>query len=85
MTRKDLENAFKEAKENKSAICAEIEMPGQLTNELIINSYEALDNKLNYYLKTYDENLVHCMNDRIKIVDIYPCDYYHPKFNEGDE
>ena len=63
MTRKDLENAFEEAKENKSAICAEIEMPGQLTNELIINSFEALDNKLNYYLKTYDENLVHCMND----------------------
>lgn len=28
MTRKDLENAFEEAKENKSAICAEIEMPG---------------------------------------------------------
>ena len=55
-------------------------MPGQETNELIINSYEALDNKLEYYLKAYDKKLVHSMNDRIKIVDAYPCDYYVPKW-----
>ena len=53
-------------------------MPGQKSHELIINDYDALDNKLKYYLKAYDENLVHSMNDRIKIVNIYPCDYYFP-------
>ena len=53
-------------------------MPGQKTNEIIINDYSALDNKLEYYLKAYDENLVHSMNDRIKIVKAYPCEYYNP-------
>ena len=30
-----------------------------------------LKNKLEYYCKAYDENLVHCMNDKIKIVNIF--------------
>lgn len=76
MTREQLKEAFAEAKENKNGICVEIQMPGQKTNELIINDYSALDVKLEYYLKAYDENLVHSMNDRIKIVKAYPCDYY---------
>ena len=82
MTVKSFKEAFKEAKKNKMAICVEIEMPGQITNELIINSYDALDNKLEYYLKAYDKNLVHSMNDRIKIVNAYPCDYYVPNWNK---
>ena len=49
MTREYLKDAFKAAKENKCAICVEIEMPGQKSNELIINDYDALDNKLEYY------------------------------------
>lgn len=72
MTREDLKEAFAEAKKNGIGICVEIEMPNQPTNELIINYNEALDAKLEYYLKAYDENLVHSMNDRIKIVDVYP-------------
>lgn len=76
MTREELKAAFAEAKENKCGICVEIQMPGQKTNELIINDWSALDVKLEYYLKAYDENLVHSMNDRIKIVKVYPCDYY---------
>ncbi len=76
MTREELKNAFSEAKENKCGICVEIQMPGQKTNELIINDWSALDNKLEYYLKAYDENLVHSMNNQIKIVKAYPCDYY---------
>lgn len=76
MTRDELVEAFKMAKANKNGICVEIEMPGQKTTEKIINDYEALENKLTYYMKTYDENLVHCMNDRIKIVKAYPCDWY---------
>lgn len=80
MTQAKFKKAFEEAKKNKCAICVEIKMPGQETNELIINSYEALDNKLEYYLKAYDKKLIHSMNDRIKIVDAYPCDYYVPKW-----
>lgn len=76
MTRQDLIKIFEEAKESKCGICVEIQMPGQKTNELIINDWSALDIKLEYYLKAYDENLVHSMNDRIKIVKVYPCDYY---------
>ena len=87
MTREYLKAAFKAAKENKCAICVEIEMPGQKSHELIINNYDALDNKLEYYLKAYDDNLVHSMNDRIKIVDVYPCDYYFPsaELDVGDK
>jgi len=81
MNRKDLEAAFKLAKENKNGICVEIQMPNQKTNELIINDYSALDVKLEYYLKAYDENLVHSMNDRIKIVNAYPCEYYVPNYS----
>lgn len=81
MNRKDLEAAFKLAKENKTGICVEIQMPNQKTNELIINDYSALDVKLEYYLKAYDENLVHSMNDRIKIVNAYPCEYYVPNYS----
>jgi hypothetical protein len=82
MTKAKLKKAFQEAKKNKCAICVEIDMPGQNTNELIINSYDALDNKLEYYLKAYDKNLVHVTNDQLKIVDAYPCDYYMPKWND---
>ena len=81
MNRKDLEAAFKLAKKNKNGICVEIQMPNQKTNELIINDYSALDVKLEYYLKAYDENLVHSMNDRIKIVNAYPCEYYVPNYS----
>ena len=81
MNREDLKAAFKLAKENKNGICVEIQMPNQKTNELIINDYSALDVKLEYYLKAYAENLVHSMNDRIKIVDAYPCDYYVPSYS----
>lgn len=83
MTREELKSAFELAKYNKNAICVEIKMPGQKTNELIINDYSALDSKLEYYLKAYDENLVHSMNDRIKIVDAYPCEYYAPEFTRA--
>lgn len=82
MTKAKLKKAFKEAKDNKCAICVEIEMPEQETNELIINDWSALDNKLEYYLKAYNNNLVHSMNDKIRIVDAYPCEYYAPKFTK---
>ena len=62
---------FSIAKTNKNGICVELEIPGQETTEKIINDYEALDNKLDYYLENYDN---HCRD--IIIVDVYPCDFY---------
>ena len=79
MTRQDLIKIFKEAKESKLGICLELDMPDQATPELIINDWSALDVKLDYYMKVYwdkDGALRHSMNDRIKIVKAYPCDYY---------
>ena len=46
----------------------EVTIPGQDETEIIINDAESLDNKIAYYKKTYGEDGVHCMNDRIKIV-----------------
>ena len=64
------------AKANKTGICVEHDMPGQKTTEKIINDYEALDNKLNYYLENYDDLLVHNRCCDIIITDVYPCDFY---------
>lgn len=79
MTREELIVVFDMAKEKKSGICVEITMPGQDAYERIVNAYSSLDNKLDYYLRAYDGRLVHIMNDNIRIVDAYPCDYDIPR------
>ena len=69
MSREDLIAAFEEAKKNKTDIYVAVTIPGQDAVEYIINKNHSLDNKLDYYCKAYDENCVHSMNDRIKIVE----------------
>lgn len=76
MNKEFLKEQFNLARENKNGICVELEMPGQNTTEKIINDYDALDIKLEYYEKTYDEKLVHKNNSEIKIIKVYPCDWY---------
>ncbi len=76
MTREDLIRMFNTAKENKTDIYVAVTIPGQDDIEYIINKNKSLDNKLEYYCKAYDENCVHCMNDRIKIVDAGCIDFY---------
>ncbi len=71
----DLEKVFNEAKENKCCICVEVTIPGQDDTELIINKYESLDNKLNYYKNTYNENLIHKKCNDIKIVGATALDF----------
>ena len=63
-----LEDIFMEAKETKSDICVEVTIPGQDYTEFIINRWESLDNKLEYYKKTYDKNCIHKNCDAIKII-----------------
>ena len=47
------------------AVC--ISMEGFPKDEVIINSFENIPAKLEYYMKTYDENLVHKFAPGIKI------------------
>lgn len=68
MNRQDLIDVFNKAKANELCVCVEVTIPNQEDTEYIINKPKSIENKLAYYLKAYDENLVHCMNDKIRIV-----------------
>lgn len=65
-----LETVFKNAKENGLDVCVEVTIPGQDDTEFIINKNESIENKLEYYKKTYDKNLVHKHCNEIKIVSV---------------
>ena len=76
MTREDLKEVFALAKENKTDVYVAVTIPGQDDVEYIVNKHKSLDNKLEYYCKAYDEDCVHCMNNRIKIVNAGCIDFY---------
>ena len=76
MNREDLIKVFEEAKNNNSDVYVAVTIPGQDDVEYIVNKHKSLDNKFNYYCKAYDENGVHCMNDRIRIVKAGVIDFY---------
>ena len=59
MTKKELTIIFMEAKANKNDVCVEVTIPGQEDTEYIVNKNKSIDNKLDYYFQTYDDNLVH--------------------------
>jgi len=67
----DLINCFKEAKESGSKyIAMYIRVPDAEKQEVIINSRENFDVKLEYYQKTYDEDLYHnAVGDILRIDD----------------
>lgn len=65
-----LETVFKNAKQNGLDVCVEVTIPGQSDTEFIINKNASIDNKLEYYKKTYDEKLVHKHCNEIKIVSV---------------
>lgn len=71
MNKNDLRNIFKIAKENKCGICVEILMPNDKV-EYIINDFDNLDEKLEYYLKTYNEELSHKYADMVGICGAFP-------------
>ena len=65
----ELENIFEEARKNHAqTIAVEITIPGQRDTEFIINQNRSFRNKLNYYKRTYNDNLVHNKVPNIKIV-----------------
>lgn len=68
MNIKDLESVFKKAKEiNAEYIGVQIYTKGNARPEIIINQKESFDNKLEYYKKAYNDNLVLKSYDGISI------------------
>jgi hypothetical protein len=76
MKKENLISIFDTAKLMKNDIAIEVTIPGQETTEVIINRYENLDNKLEFYTKAYDENCVHCMNNEVKIVNAWCVNFF---------
>ena len=76
MTKKELAIIFMEAKANKNDVCVEVTIPGQENTEYIVNKNRSIDNKLDYYFQTYDDNLVHKHNEAIRIVNAFAIDFY---------
>lgn len=76
MTKEELKNVFKIAKESKLDIYVAVTIPGQEDCEYIVNKNKSLDNKLEYYCKAYDDNCVHCMNSQVRIVKAGILDFY---------
>lgn len=76
MNREKLKQIFAMAKESKMDVYVKVTIPGQDDYEYIVNKNKSLDNKLEYYCKAYDENCVHSMNDRIRIIDAEAINFY---------
>lgn len=70
MNMNDLIKFFNEAKEEGKDIVIKLQMPNQKESEIIMNYNSSIDTKLEYYKKTYDDNLVHKNCKDIKIVDM---------------
>jgi hypothetical protein len=69
LTTNNLEICFNEAKEREMKfVGVVIEMDGFPQAEVIINPAANIDSKLEYYKKTYDENLSHKFAPGIKII-----------------
>ena len=76
MTKEQLINIFIEAKRNKCDICVELTIPGQNDTEFIVNKNKSIENKLKYYLETYDDELKHRRNNNIRIINAFAIDFY---------
>ncbi len=72
MNKEKLMKVFDECNRLRMGIRIELEMPNQEDTEIIINTYRSLNTKRNYYIKTYDNNLVHKNNNKIRIIDAKP-------------
>ncbi len=85
MKKENLISIFDTAKETKMDIAIEVTIPGQNTTEVIVNRYENLDNKLEFYKKAYDDDCVHCMNKEVRIVDAWCVNFFEMYDNKNGE
>lgn len=67
---KVLEYYFNEAKEKDLDVALELTVPDSLETEIIIVKNGNLDNKLNYYKQSYNEDLELIRFTKIKIINI---------------
>lgn len=69
-TKKELKEFFLGMKKKGLDVGIKLKMPNQKEPEIILNYNSSIDTKLDYYLNTYDDNLVHKNNSDIQIIDM---------------
>ena len=80
MDNQDLINMAELAKEKNLCLIVEVTIPGQEETEAIINRPSSIDNKLKYYLGTYNDQLVHKLNPAIRMVQLSAADFEYEIF-----
>jgi hypothetical protein len=70
LTKEELKNFFLNMKKEGLDVGIKLKMPSQKEPEIIMNYNSSIDVKLEYYLNTYDDNLVHKNNSEIQIIDM---------------
>lgn len=70
---------LQEAKEQDLHGFIEVTIPNQIGTEYIVNQSQSIDNKIEYYKNTYDENGVHKSCSLIQIVDAGSFSYLKTK------
>lgn len=69
-TKEELKDFFLNMKKEGLDVGIKLKMPNQEEPEIILNYNSSIDTKLEYYLNTYDDNLVHKNNPEIQIIDM---------------
>lgn len=84
MTNKDkLMAGFKKAiKEDIEVVAILVDIKDYDIAEIILNFRDNFEDKRDYYLNKYDENLVNVNDDRIQIIDFYFAESSKQLFNE---
>ena len=81
LTKQDLINMAELAKAKNICLFVEATIPGQEETEVIVNRPSSVDNKVKYYLETYNDDLTHKRNPEIKIVQISAGDFKYELFD----
>ena len=81
LTKQDLINMAELAKAKNICLFIEVTIPGQEETEVIVNRPPSVDNKVKYYLETYNDDLTHKRNPEIKIVQISAGDFKYELFD----
>lgn len=70
LSKEELKDFFLNMKKEGLDVGIKLKMPNQIKPEIILNYNSSIDTKLEYYLNTYDDNLVHKNNPEIQILDM---------------
>ncbi len=70
ITKEELKEFFINMKKEGLDIGIKLKMPNQKQPEIILNYNSSIDTKLEYYLSTYDDNLIHKNNQKIQIIEV---------------